>query len=99
MNDDRIAAAGRVIYEAGRQHGWQGFNAPFDTLDPIARSEFLGIIERALSAADAAGPDFSNLKYEQPLPNPDAFQRAKADDDIQAPFKDPRHMGITGGGT
>jgi hypothetical protein len=31
------------------------------------------------------------------LPNPDAFQRAKTDEDIEAPFKDPRHMGITGG--
>jgi hypothetical protein len=97
MNDERITAAGRVIYKAGTQHGWLGFNVPFDKLDPIAHSEFRGIVGQALLAVDAVGPDFSKLKYEQPLPNPDAFQRAKTDEDIEAPFKDPRHMGITGG--
>ena len=53
MSEDRVTAAGRVIYEAGRRHGWPGFDKPFGELDPIAKSEFLGIVERALEAADA----------------------------------------------
>jgi hypothetical protein len=99
MKNDRVAAAGRVIYKAAQQHGWAGFDEPFDMLNPVARSEFLGIVEEALRAADAVGPDFSKHKYEQPLPNPDALERAKADEDASAPFKDPRYMGIPGGGS
>jgi hypothetical protein len=55
------------------------------------------LIKRAV-APQLSGPDFSKLKCEQPLPEPDAFQRAKADEDTRAPFKDPWHIGITGGG-
>lgn len=52
--DGPIAAAARVVYEAGRHHRWWGFDKPYDQLDPIGRSEFDGIIERAIAAADAA---------------------------------------------
>jgi hypothetical protein len=53
MSEDRITAAGRVIYDAGRHHSWLGFEKPFDELDQIAKSEFLGVVERALKAAEA----------------------------------------------
>lgn len=53
MSVDRVVAAGRVVYDAGRHHGRGGFEKPFDELDPIGLSEFLGIIEQALAAADA----------------------------------------------
>jgi hypothetical protein len=38
---DRVEAAARVIYDAGRQHGWSGFSKPFDELDPIAWLSFI----------------------------------------------------------
>ena len=53
MTEDRVTAAARVIYDAGRQHGWPGFEKPFDELDPIGKSELLGVVERALKAAEA----------------------------------------------
>jgi hypothetical protein len=49
-----VAAAARVIHESGRRHRWPGFDKPYDELDPIGRSEFEEIVERALAAADAA---------------------------------------------
>jgi hypothetical protein len=52
MGDDRVTAAGRVIYEAGRVHRWPGFEKPFEEMDSIALSEFLGIVEQALFAAN-----------------------------------------------
>ena len=54
--------------------------------------EHRAVLERA-AVPQVSGPDFSKLKCEQPLPEPDAFQRAKADDDARAPFKDPRSDG------
>lgn len=54
MIEDRVTAAGRVIYDAGRHHGWPGFDKPFDELDSSGKSEFLDIVERELKAADAA---------------------------------------------
>lgn len=50
---DRVETAARVIYDAGRHHGWSGFSKPFDDLDPIGRKEFMAIIHSALKAADA----------------------------------------------
>jgi hypothetical protein len=56
--DDRVTAAARVIYAAGQHHGWwPTFKKSYDELDPIGRSEFNGIIEQALAAADAARTD------------------------------------------
>jgi len=52
--DDPVTAAAKVIYAAGRHHRWWGFDKPYEQLDPIGLSEFNGIIERALAAADAA---------------------------------------------
>lgn len=52
MIEDRVTAAARVIYDAGRHHGWPGFEKPFDELEPVGMSEFLGIVERALKAAE-----------------------------------------------
>jgi len=45
---DRVETAARVIYDAGRHHGWSGFSKPFDDLDPIGRKEFMAIIHSAL---------------------------------------------------
>jgi hypothetical protein len=54
MNDP-VTAAARVIYAAGQHHGWwPTFKKSYDELDPIGRSEFDGIVEQALAAADAA---------------------------------------------
>jgi hypothetical protein len=52
--DDPVTAAAKVIYAAGRHHHWWGFDKPYEQLDPIGLSEFNGIIEQALAAADAA---------------------------------------------
>jgi hypothetical protein len=52
--DDPVTAAARVIYAAGQRHGWSGFSKPYDELDPIGRSEFDGIVQQALVAADNA---------------------------------------------
>jgi hypothetical protein len=52
--DDPVTAAARVIYAAGQHSGWRTSKQPYDELDPIGRSEFDGIIEQALKAADAA---------------------------------------------
>ena len=60
MEDDRVVAAGRVIYDAGREHHWSGFERSFDELDPIAKSEFLGIVEQALLAADTVNAEAPN---------------------------------------
>ena len=40
MKDDRILAAALVIYRAGHEHGWNGFNVAFDKLDPYAGPRF-----------------------------------------------------------
>jgi hypothetical protein len=52
FDDPGIEAAARVIFEAGRFHHWNGFNKPFEALDPIGRIEFLNIIADALDVAD-----------------------------------------------
>ena len=52
--DDPITAAAKVLHKAGQHHRWWGFDKPFEDLDPIGRSEFLGIVEQALAAADKA---------------------------------------------
>jgi hypothetical protein len=48
-----VEAAARIIYEAGRFHRRWGFDKAYDEMDPIGKSEFEGIVERALAAADA----------------------------------------------
>ena len=53
-DDPGIDAAARVIYRAGRIHGWWRPDRSYDELDPIGRDEFEGIIRKALEAADAA---------------------------------------------
>jgi hypothetical protein len=68
MQDDLpVEAAARVIYEAGLLHHWSGFNKPYDQLDEIGRSEFLGIIARALAAAKSATGKHK-LHDEKPYP-------------------------------
>jgi hypothetical protein len=52
--DDPITAAAKVIYAAGRHYHWWGFEKPYDEMDSIARSEFEGVVEQALLAADVA---------------------------------------------
>lgn len=54
MSADRVVTAGRVVYDFGRHHRWGSFEKPFDELDLFGLSDFLGIIEQALAAADAA---------------------------------------------
>jgi hypothetical protein len=54
MKNARITAAARVIYEAARHHRWLGFDRTYESLDPIGRREFDGIVEQALVAADRA---------------------------------------------
>ncbi len=52
--EDPVIVAAKIIYAAGNHHGWGGFEKPYADLDPIARSEFEGIIEEALVAAEVA---------------------------------------------
>jgi hypothetical protein len=48
---------------------------------------------------DLNGPDFSKLNSEHSLPEPDAYQRAKHDEDVRALYRDGTDIsGVTGGG-
>lgn len=60
---------------------------------PELSAEKWALIERA-TGLRLSSPDFSKLTYEQPLPGPDAFERARADRETQAPFKDPWHTAM-----
>jgi hypothetical protein len=76
MANDPISAAARVIYAAGNHHRWWGGKAkPYDDLDSIARSEFEGIVQQALHAADIARAE------RQPDPHP----TSAADDCLSFP--------------
>ena len=52
QRDPRIRAAAKVIYDAGRSHGWRGHRKPFEELDRIGLEEFNTIAAAALNAAD-----------------------------------------------
>jgi hypothetical protein len=51
---DRVTAAAKVIHEAGRHHRWWRGDKRYEDLDPIGRSEFDGIVQQALRAAELA---------------------------------------------
>ncbi|MBR0815105.1 hypothetical protein JQ544_26475 [Bradyrhizobium diazoefficiens] len=51
----QVEAAARVLHESGGRHGWwKAYVTSYDEMaatDPIAKSEFDGIVERMLKAA------------------------------------------------
>lgn len=55
FTDAEIDAAARVLDDAGRAHQWwEKSYDPYDSMDPISKSEFGGIVERMLRAAARA---------------------------------------------
>jgi hypothetical protein len=57
---EEVEAAARVLYRAGlHHHWWKPYEKSYDemaTTDPIAKSEFDGIVEQTLMAAREARP-------------------------------------------
>lgn len=63
-SDGEVDAAARILYCAGRHHGWfpEG-SAEYDAMDPISKSEFGGLVEEMLMAAAAArNPNLTTSK-------------------------------------
>lgn len=65
LADAPIEAAGDVLFRAGNFHSWwrqpgRKTIAEMGAADPIAKSEFLGIVEEMLRAAIAAAEGANN---------------------------------------
>ena len=57
---EEVEAAARVLHEAGsHHHWWKPYSKSYDemnAIDPVAKSEFDGIVEQMLMAARKARP-------------------------------------------
>ena len=56
ISDEQVKSAANILYAAGKHHGWFPKSTPdsWENLDPIGKSEFLGIVQEILEAYEAA---------------------------------------------
>ena len=64
LGDPGVTAAAKSIHKAGKHYHWFSGEQEYEDMDIIGRSEFDGIIEQALLAADAARAAFNATKLQ-----------------------------------